>query len=77
MNLNDNYHLLDKMKEEDFRSAINNMLMMQNNNDRNFQILQAQIDRLEKQLSELNDLKEMFRLPKPENKDRKLFDEAD
>ena len=65
------------MKEEDFRSAINNMLMMQNNNDRNFQILQAQIDRLEKQLSELNDLKEMFRLPKPENKDRKLFDEAD
>ena len=77
MNLNDNYHLLDKMNEEDFRSAINNMLMMQNNNDRNFQILQAQIDRLEKQLSELNDLKEMFRLPKPENKDRKLFDEAD
>ena len=77
MNLNDNYHLLDKMKEEDFRSAINNMLMMQNNNDRNFQILQAQIDRLEKQLTELNDLKEMFRLPKPENKDRKLFDEAD
>lgn len=77
MNLNDNYHLLDKMNEEDFRSAINNMLMMQNNNDRNFQILQAQIDRLEKQLSELNDLKEMFRLPKPENKDRKLFDDAD
>ena len=77
MNLNDNYHLLDKMKEEDFRSAINNMLMMQNNNDHNFQILQAQIDNLQKQLSELNDLKEMFRLPKPENKDRKLFDEAD
>ena len=40
------------MNEEDFRQAINNMLMMQNNNDRNFQILQAQIDRLEKQLSE-------------------------
>ena len=65
------------MNEEDFRQAINNMLMMQNNNDRNFQILQAQIDRLEKQLSELNDLKEMFRLPKPENKDRKVFDETD
>ena len=77
MNLNDNYHSLDKMNEEDFRSAINNMLMMQSNNDQNFQILQAQIDRLDKQLSELNDLKEMFRLPKPENKDRKLFDEAD
>ena len=51
------------------------MLMMQNNNDRNFQILQAQIDKLEKELGELNDLKEMFRLPKPENKNRKLFDE--
>ena len=65
------------MKEEDFRSAINNMLMMQNNNDRNFQILQAQIDKLEKELSELNDLKEMFRLPKPENKNRKLFDDEE
>ena len=65
------------MKEEDFRSAINNMLMMQNNNDRNFQILQAQIDKLEKELGELNDLKEMFRLPKPENKNRKLFDDEE
>ncbi len=53
------------------------MLMMQNNNDHNFQILQAQIDRLQKQLDDLNDLKEMFRLPRPENKDRKLFDEKD
>ena len=53
------------------------MLMMQNNNDRNFQILQAQIDKLEKELGELNDLKEMFRLPKPENKNRKLFDEEE
>ena len=53
------------------------MLMMQNNNDRNFQILQAQIDKLEKELDELNDLKEMFRLPKPENKNRKLFDEVE
>ncbi len=48
--------------------------MMQNNNDQNFQILQAQIDRLEKQIVELNDLKEMFRLPKPENKNRKYFE---
>ena len=62
------------MKEEDYSSAINNMLMMQNNNDRNFQILQAQIDKLEKELGELNDLKEMFRLPKPENKYSKVFD---
>ena len=65
------------MNEEEFKSAINNMLMMQNNNDKNFQILQAQIDNLQKQLSELNDLKEMFRLPKPENKDRKVFEEVD
>ena len=65
------------MKEEEFKQAINNLLMMQNNNDHNFQLLQAQIDDLKRQLSQLNDLKEMFRLPKPENKDRKLFDEAD
>lgn len=65
------------MNEEQFRESINNMLMMQNNNDHNFQILQAQIDRLQKQLDDLNDLKEMFRLPRPENKDRKLFDETD
>jgi len=52
-----------------------NVLMMQNNNDTNFQILQAQIDRLEKKIEGLEDLREMFHLPKPENKDRKLFDE--
>ena len=50
------------------------MLMMQSNNDRNFEILQRQIDNLQKQLTDLNDLKEMFRLPKPENKDRKYFE---
>jgi len=65
------------MTEEDFKQAINNMLMMQNNNDHNFQILQAQIDNLQRQLNDLNDLKEMFRLPKAENKDRKPFDEVD
>jgi prefoldin subunit 5 len=65
------------MNEEEFKTAINNILMMQNNNDANFQILQAQIDNLQKQLTELNDLKEMFRLPKPQNKDRKLFDEQE
>ena len=51
--------------------------MLQNNNDYNFSILQAQIDNLQKQLNELNDLKEMFRFPKPQNKDRKAFDETD
>ena len=67
------------MTEDEFKSAIQNMLMMQNNNDRNFEILQRQIDHLQKQLTDLNDLKEMFRLPKPENKDRKYFevDEAE
>ena len=64
------------MNEEDFKSAVQNMLMMQNNNDRNFEILQRQIDNLQKQLNDLNDLKEMFRLPKPEIKDRKYFDEV-
>ena len=67
------------MTEEEFKSAIQNMLMMQSNNDQNFQILQARIDDLQKQISDLNDLKEMFRLPKVENKDRKYFevDEAE
>ena len=65
------------MNEEEFKSAIQNMLMMQSNNDQNFQILQARIDDLQKQISDLNDLKEMFRLPKPENKDRKYFDETE
>ena len=63
-----------QMKEEEFKSAVKNLLMMQNNNDRNFEILQNQIDNLQKQITDLNDLKEMFRLPKVENKDRKYFD---
>ena len=62
------------MTEDEFKSAIQSILMMQNNNDRNFEILQRQIDNLQKQLTDLNDLKEMFRLPKPENKDRKYFE---
>lgn len=62
------------MTEDEFKSAIQNILMMQNNNDRNFEILQRQIDNLQKQLTDLNDLKEMFRLPKVENKDRKYFE---
>ena len=65
------------MKEEEFKSAIQNMLMMQNNNDRNFEILQRQIDNLQKQLNDLNDFKEILRLPKIENKARKYFDVVD
>ena len=48
---------------------------MQNNNDQNFQILQAQIDKLQEQLNDLNDLKEMFRLTNPSNSNRKEFDD--
>ena len=51
--------------------------MLQNNNDRNFEILQRQIDNLQKEINDLNDLKEMLRLPKVENKDRKYFEEVD
>lgn len=65
------------MSEDDFKTAVKNLLMLQNNNDHNFQILQAQLDKLQEQINDLNDLKQMFRLPKPENKNRKLFDEAD
>ena len=65
------------MNEEEFKSAVQNMLMMQNNNDQNFRILQAQIDNLQRQLNDLNDLKEMFRLPNPQNKNRKAFEEVD
>ena len=64
------------MNEEDLKSTVQNMLMMQQINDENFLKLQAQIDNLQKQLNDLNDIKEMFRLPKPENKDRKYFDEV-
>jgi len=65
------------MKEEDLKSAVQNILLMQKINDENFLKLQAQIDNLQEQITDLNDLKEMFRLPKPENKDRKYFDEVD
>tara|TARA_B100000902_G_scaffold314589_1_gene305389 strand:- start:1542 stop:1742 length:201 start_codon:yes stop_codon:yes gene_type:complete len=65
------------MTEEEFKAAVQNILMMQNNNDTNFQILQAQIDNLQRQLNQLNDLKEMFRLPKAENMNRKPFEEVD
>ena len=65
------------MTEEDFKQTVENMLLLQQNNDHNFTVLQRQIDNLQKQLNDLNDLKEMFRLPKPENKNRKYFDETD
>ena len=65
------------MNEEEFKTTIQNMLLMQTNNDNNFQILQAQIDNLQRQINDLNDLKEMFRLPKPENQNRQAFETVD
>ena len=44
------------MTEDDFKTAVENMLMLQKNNDHNASILQAQIDNLQKQINELNDL---------------------
>jgi hypothetical protein len=61
------------MTEEEFKEAVQNMLLIQSNNDHNFQVLQAQIDSLQQQLDNLNDLKELFRLPKVENKNREPF----
>ena len=50
------------------------MLMMQNNNDHNFKILQYQIDDLKKQIVDLNELRQVFHLPDPRNLDREAFD---
>ena len=65
------------MSEEDFKLAIQNILMLQNNNDHCFVKLQEQIDELKKDIKDLNDLKTIFRLPNPSNKDRKYFDVDD
>lgn len=63
------------MTEEELRTVLDNLLQIQSNNDYNFQILQAQVDNLQRQLNELNDLKEMFRLPKLENQNREAFEQ--
>ncbi len=65
------------MSEEDFKLAIQNILMLQNNNDHCFVKLQEQIDELKQDIKDLNDLKTIFRLPNPSNKDRKYFDVDD
>jgi hypothetical protein len=63
------------MTEEELRSVLDNLLQIQSNNEYNFQILQAQVDNLQRQINELNDLREMFRLPKSENKNREPFEQ--
>ena len=65
------------MTEDDFKEAAQKMLMMQNNNDHNFKILQYQIDNLQKQIEDLNELRKVFHLPPPENLNREPFDETD
>ena len=65
------------MNEEEFKLAIQNILMLQNNNDHCFVKLQEQIDEIKQDIKDLNDLKTIFRLPSPNNKDRKLFDVDD
>ena len=51
------------MTEDEFKEVAQKMLMMQNNNDHNFKILQYQIDDLRKQITDLNELRQVFHLP--------------
>jgi len=63
------------MTEEEFKQVIDNLLQVQNNNEYNFQLLQARIDMLQKQIDDLDELREIFRLPKPENQNRDAFEQ--
>tara|TARA_Y100001970_G_scaffold252077_1_gene325552 strand:- start:703 stop:930 length:228 start_codon:yes stop_codon:yes gene_type:complete len=62
------------LKEEEFKAAIKNFLMMQNNNERNFEILQLQIDKLQDQLNQMKEFRQLFKIPKESNKDREPFE---
>ncbi len=48
--------------------------MMQNNNERNFEILQLQIDKLQDQLNQMKEFRQLFKIPKESNKDREPFE---
>ena len=65
------------MTEDEFKQTVENLLTIQSNNDHNFNVIQRRLDSIQQQLNDLNDLKEMFRLPKPENKNRKPLEEVD
>ena len=66
----------DKMTTEDeMRVVLENLLQIQTNNEYNFELLQAQIDRLDKRINLLDDISEMFRLPKADNKNRQPFEQ--
>ena len=48
--------------------------MMQNNNEANFEILQRQIDKLQDQLDQMKEFRNLFKIPKESNKDREPFE---
>ena len=48
--------------------------MMQNNNERHFEILQRQIDKLQDQLDQMKEFRNLFKIPKESNKDREPFE---
>ena len=48
--------------------------MMQNNNERNFEILQRQIDKLQDQIDQMKEFRDLFNIPKASNKDREPFE---
>jgi hypothetical protein len=65
------------MTEDDLKQVVENLLEIQTNNQYNFQALQLQVDELQRQLDDLNDLKQLFRLPKLENQNREPFEVID
>jgi len=65
------------MNEDEFKQTVENLLTIQSNNDHNFNVIQRRLDSIQQQLNDLNDLKEMFRLPKVENQNRQPFEEVD
>jgi len=65
------------MTEDDIKQVVENLLEIQTNNEYNFQALQLQVDDLQRQLNDLNDLKQLFRLPKIDNQNREPFEVID
>lgn len=63
------------MTEDEMKVVLENLLQIQTNNEYNFELLQAQIDRLDKRINLLDDISEMFRLPKADNKNRQPFEQ--
>jgi len=64
------------MTEEDLKQTIENLLQIQTNNEYNFQLLQAQVDDLRKQISDLSEIRTALKMPPPENYDREPFEFA-